>query len=147
MPKSHCAESTAERAQIDISNLFGWSSLVIPGHSSNDNDNVNQFEQCSSRPCSFSRSVQNVQKCCVPSTINFHSYLCTLKTCSYRLCRTVCVLFSSYSYCIRWMYFTNAPGSSKFHIWTCLHGIWAKYHKIDLFHCTTPLVLNMILFP
>ncbi len=49
MPQSHCAESTPEWGRIDNSSLFGWSFLVIPGHSSNDNDN--QFEQCSSRPC------------------------------------------------------------------------------------------------
>ncbi len=47
MPQSHCAESTAEWRRIDNSSLFGCSFLVIPGHSSNDNDNDNQFEQCS----------------------------------------------------------------------------------------------------
>ncbi len=40
---------------------FVW--VIIPGHSSNDNGNDNQFEQCSSRPCSFSRSVQMFWTC------------------------------------------------------------------------------------
>ncbi len=57
MPKSDYAESTAERARIDHSSLFRGSFLVILVHSGNENDNDNQFEQCSSRPCSFSRSV------------------------------------------------------------------------------------------
>ncbi len=61
MPQSHCAESTPEWGRIDNSSLFEWSFPVIPGHSSNDNDN--QFEQCSSRLCSFSRSVRNFWTC------------------------------------------------------------------------------------
>ncbi len=36
----------------------------------------------------------------VPSTNTFHSWLCTLKTCSYLLCRTAYVLYSSHYYCI-----------------------------------------------
>ncbi len=63
MPQSHCAESTSEWGWIDNSSLFGWSFLVIPGHSSNDNDNDNQFEQCSSRSCSFGRSVRKFWTC------------------------------------------------------------------------------------
>ncbi len=58
MLQSHCAESTPEWGRIDNSSLFGWSFLVIPGHSSNDNDNVNQLQQCSSHLCSFGRSVR-----------------------------------------------------------------------------------------
>ncbi len=57
MPQSYCTKSTPEWGRIDNSSLFGWSFLVIPGHSSNDNDNL--FEQCSFRPCSFGRSVRN----------------------------------------------------------------------------------------
>ncbi len=63
MPQSHCAESTPEWGRIDNSSLFEWSFLVILGHSSNNNDNDNQFEQCSSRPCSFSRSVRKFWTC------------------------------------------------------------------------------------
>ncbi len=72
---------------------FKFVQVIIPGHSSNDNDN--QFEQCSSRPCSFGWSV----RMCT-STNTFHSWLCALKTCSYLLCRTAYVLYSSHSYCI-----------------------------------------------
>ncbi len=61
MPQSHCAESTPEWGRIDNSSLFGWSFLVIPVHYSNDNDN--QFEQCSSRPFRFSRSVRKFWTC------------------------------------------------------------------------------------
>ncbi len=63
MPQSHCAESTPKWGRIDNSSLFGWSFLVIPGRSSNDNDNDNQFEQCSSRPCSFGKSVRIFWTC------------------------------------------------------------------------------------
>ncbi len=41
---------------------------IIPGHSSNDNDNDNQFEQCSSHPCNFgrpARKFEHVPKFCV----------------------------------------------------------------------------------
>ncbi len=58
MPKSHCAESTAERARIGHSSLFGGSFLVILVHSGNDNDNDNQFKQCYSHACSFGKSVR-----------------------------------------------------------------------------------------
>ncbi len=37
----------------------------------------------------------------VPSTNTFHSWLCALKMCSYLLCHTAYVLYSSHSYCIR----------------------------------------------
>ncbi len=36
----------------------------------------------------------------VPSMTTFHSWLCALKMCSYLLCRTAYVLYSSHSYCI-----------------------------------------------
>ncbi len=37
---------------------------------------------------------------CVVSANKFHSCLCTLKTCSYRVCRTAYVLYSSHSHCV-----------------------------------------------
>ncbi len=92
MLQSHCAESTAE-----------WSFLVIPGHSSNGNDNDNRFEQCSSLACGLGRPVrsfEHVQRFCVPSENNFHSCLCALRTCSYRVCRTAYMLYSSHSHYI-----------------------------------------------
>ncbi len=95
MPQSHCAESTPEWGRIDNTSLFEWSFLVILGHSSNDNDNDNQFEQCSSHPCCFGRLVRKFWTCskslCTqqcPARILFISLLCALKTCSYLLCRT-----------------------------------------------------------
>ncbi len=63
MPQSHCAESTPEWVWTDNLSLFEWSFLVILGHSSNDNDNDNQFEQCSSCPCSFGRSERKFWTC------------------------------------------------------------------------------------
>ncbi len=51
------------RARIDHSGLFGRSFLVILVHSGNDNDNDNQFKQCSSRACSFGRSVRKFWTC------------------------------------------------------------------------------------
>ncbi len=98
MPKSHCAKSSVEWAWIDHSTWFVFIWEIIAGHSGNDNDN--QFEQCSSHTCSFCRSVLKFwtfQKCCLPSVNNFHSCLCTLKTCCYRLCRTAYVLYSNHS--------------------------------------------------
>ncbi len=55
---------------------FEFVRVIILGHSSNDNDNDNQFEQRSSRPCSFGRSVQSfehVQRFHVPSSAQ-HEY-------------------------------------------------------------------------
>ncbi len=101
MPQSHCAESTPEWGRIDNSSLFEWSFLVNLDHSSNDNDNENQFEQCSSHPCNFGRLVRKFVYTAVPSMNTFHSWLCALKTSSYLLCRTAYVLYSSHSYCIR----------------------------------------------
>ncbi len=42
---------------------FEFVRVIIPGHSSNDNENDNQFEQCSSRPCSFGMSVRKFWTC------------------------------------------------------------------------------------
>ncbi len=46
------------------------------------------------------KSFEHVQNICVPSTNNFHSCLCALKMCSYHLCRTAYMLYSSHSHCI-----------------------------------------------
>ncbi len=43
---------------------------------------------------------EHVQKVCVASTNKFHSCLCALKTCSYRVYRTSFVLYSGHSHCI-----------------------------------------------
>ncbi len=80
MPKYHSSECTTESARTGHSSLFGGLFLVILVHSGNDNDNDNKF--------------------CVPSANNFHSCIYALKTCSYHLCHTAYVLYSSHSYCI-----------------------------------------------
>ncbi len=66
VPQSHCAESTAERGRIDHSCSVGGSFLVIPGHSGNDNDKDNPFEQCLLMPVASAgqyESFEHVQKC------------------------------------------------------------------------------------
>ncbi len=45
-------------------------------------------------------SFEDVQKLRVASANKFHSCLCPLKTCSYRVCRTAYVLYSSHSHYI-----------------------------------------------
>ncbi len=45
-------------------------------------------------------SFEHVQKRCVASLNKFHSCLCALKTCSYRVCCTAYVLYSSHSHYI-----------------------------------------------
>ncbi len=98
MPQSHCPESTPEQGQMDNSSWFKGSFLVIPGHSSNDNDNDNRFEQRSSRACSLGRPVRSlhVQQVCVPSMNNLHSCLCALRMCSYHVSSITYFLYSSW---------------------------------------------------
>ncbi len=43
---------------------------------------------------------EHVQKFCVPGANKLHSCLCALRMCSYRVCRTAYVLYSSHSNCI-----------------------------------------------
>ncbi len=86
-PKSHCAEW----ARIDDLSLFGWSFLVILAMTMTINSN-SVFLM---RVASAGRK-ENFAHVHVPSLNNFHSCLCALKTCSYRLCRTAYVLYSSH---------------------------------------------------
>ncbi len=107
MPQSHYAESTPKWGRIDNSSLFGWSFVVIRGHSSNDNGN--QFEQCSSRPCSFGRSVRKFWTCskglCTqqcPARIHFiRGYAHWKRVVIFFLAQLMCCINSSHSYCIR----------------------------------------------
>ncbi len=46
------------------------------------------------------KSFEHVQKFCVPDANNLHSCLCALRTCSYCVCRTAYMLYSSHSHCI-----------------------------------------------
>ncbi len=76
---------------------FGRSFQVILAMTMAVTINSNNY---SSHACSFCRSVRKFWTCskiCVPSVNNFHSCLCALKTCSYRLCHTAYVLYSSHS--------------------------------------------------
>ncbi len=46
-------------------------------------------------------SFEHVQNVRVASTNEFHSCLCVLRTCSYHVCLTAYVLYSSHYHCIR----------------------------------------------
>ncbi len=98
MPLSHCAKSTAVWGRIDNLSLFGWSLLVILATTMT----INSYSVLLVRVASAGRyeSFGHVQKFRVPSMNTFNSLLCTLKTCSYLLCHTAYVLYSSHSYCI-----------------------------------------------
>ncbi len=100
MPQSHCAEYTAEWGQIVHSSLYGWSFLVILAMTMTMT--IHSKSVLLRRVVSADQyeSFEHVQKICVPSTKNFHSCLCALETCSYRLCRTAYMLYSSRSHCI-----------------------------------------------
>ncbi len=88
MPQSHCAESTAEWRRIDNSSLFGCSFLVILAMTMTMTINSNSVLSVHVASAGRYESFEHVQKICVPSTNNFHSWLCTLKTSSYLLCHT-----------------------------------------------------------
>ncbi len=79
MPKSHCAESTMTMTMTIDSNSVLLVRVASAG----------RYE-----------SFEHVQKVCVPSVNNFHSCLCALRTCSYRLSSTAYALYSSHSHCI-----------------------------------------------
>ncbi len=97
MPKSLCAESTAERGRTDHSCSVRGSFLVILAMRMTMKINSNSVLLIRAGQ---HESFEHVQNFCVPNTNTFHSWLCTLKTCSYLLCRTAYVLYSSHSYCI-----------------------------------------------
>ncbi len=97
MPQSHSPESTPERARMDHMSWFGGSFVVIPSipiHMSSvlliRVGSAGEYE-----------SFEHVQKLCVASMNQFHSCLYVLRTCSYRVCRTAYVLYSSHYHCIR----------------------------------------------
>ncbi len=78
MPKSYCAESTAEWGRIDYSSLYGWSFLVILAMTMTIHSNSVLLMRVAS--ADQYESFEHVQTFCVPSTNNFHSCLCALKT-------------------------------------------------------------------
>ncbi len=57
--------------------------------------------------------LEHVQKVCVASPNKFHSCLCALKTCSYRVYRTAFILYSGHSHCI-----LCHSHSSKEYVWS-----------------------------
>ncbi len=96
MPQSYCAESTPERGRIDHSSLFGghsWSFQSIPIHS-------NSVLLIRVGSAGDYNSFKHVQKRHVASANKFHSCLCALKMCNYRVCRTAYVQYSSHSHYI-----------------------------------------------
>ncbi len=96
MPQSHCPESTPERARMNYSSsrVHLWSFQSIPIHS----NSVLLMRVWSAGEYESFEHVQNV---CVASTNEFHSCLCVLRTCSYCVCLTAYLLYSSHSHCIR----------------------------------------------
>ncbi len=83
-------------APINHSSLFGghsWSFQSIPIHS----NSVLLMCLVSAGEC---ESFEHVQKLCVASANEFHSCLYALKTCTFRVCPTAYVLYSSHSHCI-----------------------------------------------
>ncbi len=85
--------STNEPFEL-VRGVHSWSFQSIPIHSSNvllmRIWSAGEYE-----------SFEHVQKLCVASTNEFHFCLCVLRTCSYRVCLTAYVLYSSNSHCIR----------------------------------------------
>ncbi len=132
MHKSNCSESTAERARIDGSSLFRWSFLAILAMTMTMIINLNSVLLVHVASVGWYESFEDVQNCCVPSTNNFHSCLCALKTYRYHLCRTACMLYSSHSYCIpgcsncilHHSYMTVRLGHDQKTVWNKTNGAW-----------------------
>ncbi len=76
------------------SGIHSWSFPSIPIH-------LSSVLLMGVRSACENESFDHVQKLRVASTNQFHSCLCVLRTCSYRVCRTAYVLYSSHSHCIR----------------------------------------------
>ncbi len=99
MPQSHCAESMLNEDELTIRVCSGDHSrsfLVILAVTMTMTINSNSVLLV--RVASAGQN--NFVYPAVPSMNTFHSWLCTLKTCSYLLCCTAYVLYSSHSYCI-----------------------------------------------
>ncbi len=81
-----------------------WSFLVILAMTMRITINLNSVLLMRVASAGWYESFEHVQIFCVPSTNNFHSCLCALKTYSYRLCRKACVPYFRHSYCIPGFY-------------------------------------------
>ncbi len=95
MPQSHCAESPHKDESTIRVCLGGhsWSFQSIPIHS------ISVLLMCVGLAGEY-ESFEHVQKLCLASANKFHSCLCALKTCSYSVCRTAYMQYSSHSHCI-----------------------------------------------
>ncbi len=76
---------------------FVW--VIIPGHSS-PFLSIRSVLLMHVGSAGEYESFEHVQKFCVASANKFHSCLYALKMCSYRVCHTAYVLYSSHSHCI-----------------------------------------------
>ncbi len=93
MPQSHCTEW----GRIDHSSLYGWSFLVILAMTMTLTIDLNSVLLVHVASAGRYKSFEHVQNFCEPSANNFHSCLCALRICSYRVCHTAYVLYSSHS--------------------------------------------------
>ncbi len=100
VPLSHCSESTAERGQIDHSCLVGGSFLVILAMIMTVTINSNNVLLIRVTSAGQHGRFEHVHNFCVSNANTFHSWLCTLKMCSFLLCRTPYLLYSVRSYYI-----------------------------------------------
>ncbi len=111
MPKSHCAESTAEHGLIDNSCSVGGSFLVILAMTMTMTINFNSVLLIRVTSACQHESFEHVQNFRVPNANTSHSWLCALKTCSFLLWRTAFLLYSGlfllYSGCSNTMSFVR----------------------------------------
>ncbi len=86
--------------EIDHSSLYRWSFLVILAMTMTMTMDSNSVLHMRVTSAGQYESFEHVQNVCVPSENNLHSCLCALRTCSYRVCRTAYMLYSSHSHCV-----------------------------------------------
>ncbi len=104
-----------------------WSFLIILAMTVTMTINSNSVLLIHVTSAGQHESFEHVQNFCLPSMYNFHSCLCALKTCSYHLCRTGYVLYSSRSYCI-----SGCSNSILCHLYMTVR------------RCPSPSVLNLL---
>ncbi len=118
MRQFHCAESTAERGRIDHSCSVGGSFLVIVAMTMTMTINSNRFPLIRVTSAGQHKCFEHVQNFCVPNANTFHSWLCTLKTFSYLLCRTAYVLYFSHSNYVIYACNILQENSAKYEEWS-----------------------------
>ncbi len=127
MPQSHCAKSTAEQGRIDHSCSVRESFLVILAKTMTMTINSNSVLLISVTSVGQHDSFEHVQNFRTPNANTFHSSLCTLKTCSYLLCHTIYVLYSSHSYTMAFVHviFLAQVSLCRIYCWT-----WTNVKKV-----------------